>query len=104
MQPHTGNEWSRKVGTHLPVDADDLAVSDLQANVSESCFCQFARPADIFIVAGDKCDLTKGINPFGKIVEILTVPVPLPVSSMDSLAPRSLRGLPILRPPSVGWW
>ena len=53
--------------------------SDLQDKCSECCFCQLTRPADIFIVAGDKGRLTKGMNPFGEIMEILTVPVPLPL-------------------------
>ena len=67
--------------------------SALQTNALESCFCQLTRPADIFIVAGDKGRLTKGMNPFGEIMEVLTVPVPLRCSSMGSSAPRSLTRL-----------
>jgi hypothetical protein len=77
MQAHSGNERSRKIGAHLPVDTDDLAGFRPADKCPQSCFCQLARPADIFIVAGDKSRLTKGMDPFGEIVEILTVPVPL---------------------------
>ena len=77
MQPHGGNEWSREISAHLPVDTNDLTGFGSANECLESCFCQLTCPADIFTVAGDEGRLTKSMNPFGEIMEVLTVSVPL---------------------------
>src|SRR6516165_2412 len=77
MQPHSRNEWSREIGTHLPIDSNDRAGVGPAGKASKCCLSQLDRPTRIGSIAGDEGRLAECVHPLGQIMEVLAVPIPL---------------------------
>ena len=77
MQPHSGNEGPREVCAHFPKDADKLPGSEPSREGFKRGLRQFTCPLCAFVVAHEEGRPTQGVHPFGQIVKILTVPIPL---------------------------
>ena len=103
MQPHSGNEWPREVCAHFPTDAVKLSGSEPARKRFKRGLRQFTCPLCAFLAAHEEGRSTQGMHPFGEIVKILTVPIPLQPFINDLIGTALFRGLPILRPPNVGW-
>ena len=77
MQAAGGNEGPRQISTHFPVDANDLSRSGPAGKPVKRSTPQFDRPSGS--VANEEGGPAESVHPFGEIVEILTVPIPLEV-------------------------
>ena len=77
MEPHSGNEWPREVCAHFPTDAVKLPGSEPARKGFKRGLRQFTCPLCAFLAAQEEGRSTQGVHPFGEIVKILTVPIPL---------------------------
>src|SRR5262252_9417159 len=77
MQSHRGNEWSREVSAHFPIDANRFAGSGPANKPFDRGEGQITCPLCVFMATHDESRLTQGMHPFCEIVKILTVTIPL---------------------------
>jgi hypothetical protein len=75
MHAAGGYQWPRQIGAHFPVDANDLSRTGPPGKSVKGGSPQFDRPSRS--IANREAGLTEGVHPFGEIMEILTVPIPL---------------------------
>ena len=75
MQAAGRNERPRQVGAHFPVDANDLSRSGPAGKSLKRDPPQLDRPSGS--ITNEEGGLAEGVHPFGEVMEILTVPIPL---------------------------